>query len=61
MSFRFACRFIRETANAVLVHDYASAEDIWLPLSQVDEMHRDPKGDGEIVVSDWIAKQKGLT
>lgn len=61
MSYELACRFLRETANAVLVHDYASAEDLWFPLSQVEQMHRDRNGHGTIVVTDWIAQQKGLT
>lgn len=62
MSFEFACTFLRETDSTVKVHDYASDEDIWIPLSQVEQMHR-PKsglGYGTIVVTDWIAQQKGL-
>jgi len=60
MSFDLACTFVHETDNAVLVHDHATDEEIWFPLSQVEEMHRDKRGDGSIVVSDWIARQKGL-
>lgn len=60
MSFEFACTFVRETDNAVLVHDDASDEDVWIPLSQVESMHRDRNDFGSIVVSDWIARQKGL-
>jgi hypothetical protein len=56
-----ACHFERETDNAVLVtlvdHD---DEQVWFPLSQVDSMHRDKNGNGSIVVTDWIATQKGL-
>lgn len=53
--------FKTETDSAVLVHDFASEEDIWIPLSQVEEMHRDPKTQvGTIVITDWIARQKGL-
>lgn len=60
MSYLITCKFKRETDNAVLVHDYASDEDIWFPLSQVESLHKDKNGDGSIVVTDWIAKQKGL-
>ena len=60
MSYELACTFKRETDDAVLVFDHATEEDIWFPLSQVDSMHRDKNGNGTIVVSDWIAKQKGL-
>lgn len=61
MSYQMACQFVRETDAAILIIDPASGEEIWLPLSQVDEIHRDPNGNsGTIVMSDWIAKQKGL-
>jgi hypothetical protein len=61
MSYEFACTFRRETDAAVLVFDHASGEEIWLPLSHVESMHKDKNDNGSIVVSDWIAKQKGLT
>lgn len=61
MSYELSCKFKRETDNAVLVYDYATEEDIWFPLSQVDSIHRDKNGEGSIVVSDWIAREKGLT
>lgn len=61
MTFQFACTFRRETDNAVLVYDHASQEELWIPLSQVESMHRDKNGHGSIVVTDWIAQQKGLT
>lgn len=58
-----AVTFKAETTNAVLIYDHASEEEIWIPLSQVEEMHR-PQGrfpkDGTIVITDWIARQKGL-
>jgi hypothetical protein len=60
VSHKFACTFIRETDAAVLVTDEGTGEQILLPLSQVDEMHRDRNGRGTIVVSDWIAREKGL-
>lgn len=60
MSFELACTFRHETDDAVLVYDHATDEEIWFPLSQVEEMHRDRNGNGSIVVTDWIARQKGL-
>lgn len=61
MSYELACTVKRETDNAILVYDHATEEEIWFPLSQVDSIHRDKNGNGTIVVTDWIAKQKGLT
>lgn len=61
MSYELSCKFKRETDNAVLVYDYATEEEIWFPLSQVDSMHRDKNDVGTIVVTDWIAREKGLT
>lgn len=52
---------LRETDNAVLIVDDDTDEEIWFPLSQVESMHFDRDGNGSIVVSDWIARQKGLT
>lgn len=57
--FEFACERKTETDNAVLVHDEIEG-NIWFPLSQVDSMHFDKNGVGTIVVTAWIAKQKGL-
>ena len=51
----------RDTANAILVKMPNTGEEIWFPLSQVDKIVRSPnKGEDELIVSDWIAKQKGL-
>jgi hypothetical protein len=62
MSYEFACEFLRETDKAILVKEPVSEEEIWIPLSQVDEIHRDKGGrTGSLVVTDWIASQKGLT
>jgi hypothetical protein len=58
MSVTVECTRKHETDNAVLI--VVDGEDVWIPLSQVDSMHFDGRGDGSIVVSDWIAKQKGL-
>lgn len=62
--FEMACHFTgAETDKAVQIVDPATGEQIWLPLSQVHEMHgrKDrERSTGTIVMSEWIAKQKGL-
>lgn len=59
-TFEFACRRLTETDNAVLVEDEIHGK-IWIPLSQTEEMHFDTKTQvGTIVITEWIAKQKGL-
>lgn len=61
MTFEIACEFVHETDNAILIKDPMTEEEHWIPLSQVDEIHRDNKTkSGTLVMSDWIAKQKGL-
>ena len=59
-TFEMACIFKVETDKAVLIYDPASEEEVWIPLSQVCEMHKNKKGEGTIVMTEWIAKQKGL-
>jgi len=49
-----------ETDNAVQVLIEDTGELVWFPLSQVVSMHFDGKGKGSIVVTRWIAEQKGL-
>lgn len=55
-------KFLGDSPKAVLIVDKETGEELWLPLSQIHEMHR-PKGgigEGSIVMSEWIARQKGL-
>lgn len=59
-TFELACRILHETDNAIQINDGTSDENLWIPLSQVEEIHRDKNGYGSIVMSEWIAKQKGL-
>ena len=58
-----AVTFKAETDNAVLIYDHATDTEHWIPLSQVEQMHR-PAGDfpkdGTIIISDWIARKTGL-
>lgn len=51
--------FGKETEKAILCT--IAGKETWIPLSQVHEIHREPDGKtGSIVVSEWIAKEKGL-
>lgn len=57
----FTCHplaFLRETDNAIFINLHG--EDLWIPLSQVKEIHRGPNGNNTLVVTAWIAKKKGL-
>jgi hypothetical protein len=49
------------TENAMLVVDPASGEELWLPHSQIEEIHgiKDSKF-CRVVMSRWIAEKKGL-
>lgn len=47
-----------ETDNAVLVFD--GAEKFWIPRSQILEEKHIKGEDYEFVVTEWIAKQKGI-
>lgn len=58
-----------ETKAAILVNcpnpvlsSVIKTVDIWFPLSQVSEIHKEPAGeDGSyLLVSRWIATQKGF-
>ena len=63
MSHEIACIFKASSDNAVVIYDPATDEYLCIPLSQVEEMHgrkKDGTGEGTIVMSDWIARKKGL-
>lgn len=54
------CTILTETDAAIKVA-LEDGECIWLPLSQVEEIHRSHKlNEDWLVVTKWIAKQKGL-
>lgn len=61
MSFRVECSRVTETDDAVLVELAGhEREEVWFPLSQVDEMHFDARGNGYILIADWLARKRGL-
>lgn len=49
-----------ETDAAYKIIDPASKESMWIPFSQTQERHRDKTNHGTIVITEWIARQKGL-
>ena len=55
-------RVIRETGAALLC--VIEEEEIWIPKSQIHDdsevFDSDENSDGRLVVSEWIAVQKGL-
>lgn len=51
--------FKRETAAAILVETLAG-DEVWIPLSQVRSIARRKNGTGDITMTVWIAKAKGL-
>lgn len=54
--YRCKCEIEHETDEAIkIVVD--DDEEYWIPISQVFEIHRH---DGIVVMSKWIAKEKGL-
>lgn len=62
MSFELQCEVVHETDNAIKVIDTVTGEEMWIPLSQIEEIHREGKvkGADRVVMSDWIAEKKGL-
>lgn len=52
----------QRTTNAMRVVDTASGEELWLPQSQIEEIHGIPgsPGHSRIVMQRWLAEKKGL-
>jgi hypothetical protein len=56
------CTAIRETEKALLIHNAEWDDDMWFPHSQItddSEVYADGT-EGTLIVTEWIAKQKGL-
>lgn len=66
MTYELACTFVGESDAACKIVDPASGEEIWIPFSQVEERHGKQDhhgkfyGEGTILMTNWIAKKKGL-
>lgn len=57
----FICS-LDSTEFETIQQEEENAKGIWFPFSQVTEIHRDvPDTPDELVVSHWIAKQKGIS
>lgn len=58
------CKRLGETAKAMHVEwedEDGDTQDTWLPFSQIDEIHIDKATDrGSVVISKWLAREKGL-
>lgn len=52
---------IKKVTEKALLADFGG-EEIWLPLSQLEDQDRYEEGDCDITIgmSEWIAKQKGI-
>ena len=62
MSYTTNGSLIRETDEAILIDSDELSEQIWIPLSQVDRITRQPKSNAvEVTMTDWIAEKKGFT
>ena len=53
---------VRETDKALLIRFDSDGEDVWIPLSQMADPddYRAGDKDGQISVTEWIAKEKNL-
>lgn len=53
------CSIEHRTTNAILIRPELESEEelVWIPQSQVYEIHEQ---DGYIVVTRWIAEERGL-
>ena len=60
MNVSIACRRVRESDIAVLIVADDNDEEMWIPFSQIVSLHFDGRGEGSIVMTRWIAEQKGL-
>ena len=58
--YELACIRKTETMKAALFVDLVTGEELWVPLSQIEEMHFNAAGEGTVIMTAWIAKQKGL-
>lgn len=57
--------FLTETGAAMLVQplnweDENGDVEVWIPLSTIEQVERQPVGGGRILVQEWMAKKKGL-
>ena len=53
---------VKQTPDALLIHSDNLPEDLWFPRSQIDDDSEvyELGHKGDLVVSEWIAIQKGL-
>lgn len=56
------CETVRDTEKAILVKIPRHEGEVWIPRSQIDDQSHvgHLPGIGELLISKWIAEQKGL-
>lgn len=61
-TFEMICIIVRESGKAILIHGEDNDEEVWIPFSQIVKLVRDGEGSprARIIMSQWIAQQKGL-
>ena len=53
------CTILRHSGGAVLI--LVHGEELWIPKSQIEDAADLPAaGNAEVIMTAWIAKQKGL-
>lgn len=59
--FTLACVVGRRRSKSIQVYDYATQRHYWLPRSHIREITVDRFQSGTVVMTKWIAQQKGFT
>lgn len=53
--------YVKHMTDAAILIDDGSIDGMWIPLSQIENSEDMDVGyEGDIVMSEWIATQKGL-
>jgi len=60
---RFKAKCTKSTPKAILVDIEGMDEPLWIPQSQIDDRSEVwCEGDeGDLVISEWLAEQKGIS
>jgi hypothetical protein len=56
---RITCTIKHETDDAALVYVPDLKEEVWIPFSQIEEIHRERDQD-VLVITNWLAVKLGL-
>lgn len=59
--FDMSAKIHRETEKAILISDDGDEKNAkWVPLSQIEITNRKANGIAEIIMPEWLAKDKGF-